>query len=67
MELLERASFLQMLASHADEARRREGRLVLVSGESGIGKTAHLEEFQRRTTGARWLWGGCDGLLSATR
>jgi hypothetical protein len=29
MELLERASFLQMLASHADEARRREGRLVL--------------------------------------
>jgi DNA-binding CsgD family transcriptional regulator/tetratricopeptide (TPR) repeat protein len=64
MELLERASFLQMLASHADEARRREGRLVLVSGESGIGKTALLEEFQRRTTGARWLWGGCDGLLT---
>jgi predicted ATPase len=43
MELLERASFLQMLASHADEARRREGRLVLVSGESGIGKTAAQE------------------------
>jgi DNA-binding CsgD family transcriptional regulator/tetratricopeptide (TPR) repeat protein len=64
MELLERASFLQMLASHADEARRREGRLVLVSGESGIGKTALLEEFLRRTTGARWLWGGCDGLLT---
>ena len=62
MELLERASFLQMLAGHADEARRREGRLVLVSGESGIGKTALLEELQRRTTGARWLWGGCDGL-----
>ena len=64
MELLERASFLQMLGSHADEARRREGRLVLVSGESGIGKTALLEEFQRRTTGARWLWGGCDSLLT---
>lgn len=35
MELLERASFLQMLDRCADEARRREGGLVLVSGESG--------------------------------
>ena len=51
MELMERASFLQTLAEYADEARRGEGRLVLVSGESGIGKTALLEEFQRRTTG----------------
>jgi hypothetical protein len=38
MELLERASFLQMLASHADEARRREGRLVLVSGSPESGR-----------------------------
>jgi DNA-binding CsgD family transcriptional regulator/tetratricopeptide (TPR) repeat protein len=64
MELLERASFLQMLARYADEARQGEGRLVLISGESGIGKTALMEAFQRRTTGARWLWGGCDGLLT---
>ena len=64
MELLERASFLQTLAEYADEARRGEGRLVLVSGESGIGKTVLLEAFQRRTMGARWLWGGCDGLLT---
>ena len=33
MELLERASFLRTLAEYADEARRGEGRLVLVSGE----------------------------------
>ena len=58
MELLERASFLRTLAEYADEARRGEGRLVLVSGESGIGKTVLLEAFQRRTmgpAGCGWL------------
>jgi len=64
MELLERASFLQTLAGYADEARQGVGRLVLVSGESGIGKTVLLEAFQSRTTGTRWLWGACDGLLT---
>ncbi|HEY7012773.1 MAG TPA: AAA family ATPase [Streptosporangiaceae bacterium] len=64
MELLERASFLQTLAGYADEARRGNGRLVLVSGESGIGKTVLLEAFQQRMNGTRWLWGACDGLLT---
>jgi DNA-binding CsgD family transcriptional regulator/tetratricopeptide (TPR) repeat protein len=64
MELLERESFLQTLAEYADEARRGEGRLVLVSGESGIGKTVLLEAFQRHAKRDRWLWGGCDGLLT---
>ena len=64
MKLLERASFLQTLAEYAGEARQGDGRLVLVSGESGIGKTALVEMFQERTKGARWLWGGCDGLLT---
>ncbi|HJZ27740.1 MAG TPA: ATP-binding protein [Streptosporangiaceae bacterium] len=49
---------------YAGEARQGEGRLVLVSGESGMGKTALLEAFQPRTKGARWLWGVCDGLLT---
>jgi NAD(P)-dependent dehydrogenase (short-subunit alcohol dehydrogenase family) len=62
MELLERTSFLPTLAEYAGEARQGDGRLVLVSGESGMGKTALLEAFQRRTKGARWLWGACDGL-----
>jgi DNA-binding CsgD family transcriptional regulator len=64
VDLLERASFLNALAEYAAEARGGDGRLVLVSGESGIGKTALLEAFQRRGKGARWLWGACDGLLT---
>jgi DNA-binding CsgD family transcriptional regulator/tetratricopeptide (TPR) repeat protein len=69
MELLERGPFLGMLAEDAASAREGHGRLVLVSGESGIGKTALLEAFNdretERTEGAdRWLWGACDGLLT---
>jgi DNA-binding CsgD family transcriptional regulator len=64
MELLERGAFLQTLAEYAGEAERGSGRLVLVSGESGMGKTVLLEEFQHQLPGARWLWGGCDGLLT---
>jgi len=64
MALLERASFLRALTEYADESRRGDGRLVLLSGESGIGKTALLEAFEQRLDGARWLWGACDGLLT---
>ncbi len=64
MELLERASFLRTLSEYAGDARHGDGRLVLVSGESGIGKTVLLEAFRRRTAGDRWLWGACDGLLT---
>jgi hypothetical protein len=67
MELLERGAFLQTLAEYAGEAERGSGRLVLVSGESGMGKTVLLEEFQHQLPGARWLWGGCDGLLTPAR
>ena len=64
VELLERSSFLEALAGYAAEARRGSGRLVLISGESGIGKTALVEAFQAQLVGARWLWGGCDRLLT---
>ena len=67
MELLEREPFLRTLGEYAGEARQGEGRLVLVSGESGMGKTALLEAFQHRTKGTRWLWGACDGLLTPGR
>jgi DNA-binding CsgD family transcriptional regulator/tetratricopeptide (TPR) repeat protein len=64
MELLERASFLRTLSEYASEARKGNGRLVLVSGESGMGKTALLEAFEKQLEGARWLWGACDGLVT---
>ena len=48
MELLERDSFLRTLAEYAGEARQADGRLVLVSGESGIGRPSCL----RRSSGA---------------
>src|SRR5262245_18526372 len=64
MELLEREPFLATLAEYAADARQGSGRLVLVSGESGIGKTALLEAFQRRSPGLRWLWGGCERLTT---
>src|SRR5262245_54253016 len=64
MELLERTPFLQTLAEYAGEARQGNGRLVLLSGESGMGKTVLLEAFQQQLAGARWLWGSCDGLLT---
>jgi DNA-binding CsgD family transcriptional regulator/tetratricopeptide (TPR) repeat protein len=64
VRLLERKSFLVTLAEYASEARGGDGRLVLVSGESGIGKTALLEAFQLEHGGTRWLWGACDGLFT---
>src|SRR5216117_2762453 len=64
MELLERTSFMHTLAEYAGAARLGDGRLVLISGESGIGKTALVETFQQHAKGVRWLWGACDGLLT---
>jgi DNA-binding CsgD family transcriptional regulator/tetratricopeptide (TPR) repeat protein len=74
VDLLEREPFLRVLAKEAASARQGDGRLVLISGESGIGKTALVEAFQDqdaqgqrspdRTSTGRWLWGACDGLLT---
>ncbi len=61
MELLERATFLETLGEYADEAVRGQGRLVLVTGEAGIGKTALLDAFATQRPELRWLRGACDG------
>ena len=64
MALLERELPLRSLADYADEARRGDGRVVLVSGEAGVGKSALLEEFAAGLSDALWCWGACDGLFT---
>src|SRR5258705_1031380 len=64
MQLLERETPLASLLEYAGEARRGEGRLVLVAGEAGVGKSALVEQLQRDVPDARWSWGACDGLFT---
>ena len=64
MQLLERESSLASLAGYAEEARRGEGRLALVTGEAGVGKSALVEQLERELAEARWSWGACDGLFT---
>ncbi len=64
MVLLERESHLAALRDYAGEAVQGEGRLVLVSGEAGIGKSALVERLTADLPDARWSWGACDGLFT---
>jgi DNA-binding CsgD family transcriptional regulator/tetratricopeptide (TPR) repeat protein len=60
-ELLERGPALAVLEDALSSARRGEGRLVFVSGDAGIGKTALVRSFCARF-GGRALLGSCDRL-----
>ena len=61
--LLERADQLAAFDDRiaALKAKRR-GRLMLVSGEAGIGKTSLVQAFCGRVRGVRVLSGACDAL-----
>jgi DNA-binding CsgD family transcriptional regulator/tetratricopeptide (TPR) repeat protein len=61
--LLERDAALTALAGHLTAAGD-SGRLIVVGGEAGVGKTSLLREFARRSTGVRVLWAACDGLFT---
>lgn len=65
-ELLERDEQLSALsAALADVSERRVGRLVLVHGEAGIGKTALVRRFCAHTVeSVRVLWATCDPLFT---
>lgn len=64
MQLLERETALASLADYAADAVRGRGRLALVAGEAGVGKTALVEQLQRDLPDARWSRGACDGLFT---
>ena len=65
MEFLEREANLQELAVAWQDAKASEGRIALVSGEAGIGKTVLVEQFARgQQPSMRVLWGACDALFT---
>ncbi len=62
--LLEREAQLASPGEYAQEARDGDGRMVLLAGEAGVGKSALIEQVQRDLPGAAWYWGACDGLFT---
>jgi DNA-binding CsgD family transcriptional regulator/tetratricopeptide (TPR) repeat protein len=65
-ELLERAGEFAALVDCLETVQRdSSGRVVVVSGEAGAGKTALLRRFaEKHGQTARVLWGGCDPLFT---
>src|SRR5262245_50606807 len=64
MRLLERELQLGALHEYGADARRGDGRLVLVSGEAGIGKSSLIDAFLSGLRDARIAWSACDGLFT---
>jgi ATP/maltotriose-dependent transcriptional regulator MalT len=62
MDLLEREQFLAELEAIRNDVVAGTGRLVLVSGEAGIGKTSLVEHFTEDHPDV--LWGTCDALFT---
>ncbi len=61
MALLERERHLAALGSWLGEAAAGQGRLILLGGEAGVGKTSLVDAFCRAVPGrARVLRGSCD-------
>ena len=65
MELIERGAHLAALGEHFGAAVAGHGRLVLVGGEAGVGKTSLVRAFAAEQAGkARVLQAVCDGLFT---
>jgi len=67
--LLERERELAALAALLGEIAAGQGRIALVTGEAGIGKTALVERFlaqarEQRRPPARVLWSACEALFT---
>src|SRR5215469_537529 len=65
MALVERESAVHLLDSLLADAARGTGRLVLVSGEAGVGKTALVTSFLgEQGHNVRVLAGACDPVVT---
>jgi DNA-binding CsgD family transcriptional regulator/tetratricopeptide (TPR) repeat protein len=60
--LLERESALASLRDYATQAQGGSGRLVLIAGEAGVGKSALVEQLRMDLPAVNWWWSACDGL-----
>ncbi len=65
MELLERESQQQVLDDTLVQTSSGKGRIALINGEAGIGKTSLILSFvQKYRRGHRVFWGACDPLFT---
>ena len=66
LELLERSELLDALVRALVQAAEGRGRLVLLGGEAGAGKTALLRAFcsDHVSSTGRVLWGACERLFT---
>ena len=65
MGLLERDASLHILEGVFHEAAAGQGRVVLLAGEAGVGKTSLINWFAREhAAGVPVLWGACDELFT---
>jgi DNA-binding CsgD family transcriptional regulator/tetratricopeptide (TPR) repeat protein len=65
MELLERQAQVDELSRSLRESANVAGKVVLVGGEAGAGKSALIEHFASQLDGVRVLWGHCDALQTS--
>lgn len=65
VEFLERDEEMQALERALAAVGKSRGRVILVCGEAGIGKTRLVDEFLKTAAHrARIVWGACDDLLT---
>lgn len=64
VRFLERETQLAALRGYATEASAGSGRLVLVEGEAGVGKSTLLEHLEDDLPASTWWWGACEGLTT---
>ena len=63
-ELLERDELLERFEAALADAAAGHGRLVLLGGEAGVGKTTLLRAFCAAARPRRVLWGACERLFT---